>query len=263
MEGWPVTDLGALAGVLLEAYASGVPVPPLTSSCEGLSVADAYEIQQIQIRSRVAGGASVRGFKVGLTSAAMQAQMGVFEPDFGHLLSDMEYAAEAPVASAGFLQPRAEPEIALVLGAALAGPRVSVSQVAAATAYVVPAIEIIDSRIANWKISLVDTIADNASSGGFVLGQSPAGLAGLDLSLTGCVFRRNGRIIGTGAGAAVLGSPLHAATWLANQLLSRGALLEAGQVILTGSITAAQPVGPGDAVTASFDRLGSVTAVFD
>jgi 2-keto-4-pentenoate hydratase len=258
-----VTDLDSLAGVLLDAYASRTPVPPLTQSHDGLTVGDAYEIQQVQIRSRLAAGASVRGFKVGLTSAAMQAQMGVYEPDFGHLLSDMEYPAEAPVPAARFLQPRAEPEIALVLGTGLAGPRVSVSDIVAATAYAVPAIEIIDSRIANWQISLVDTIADNASSGGFVLGACPLPVAGLDLSLTGCVFRRNGRITGTGAGAAVLGSPLHAAAWLANQLLGRGARLEAGHVILTGSITAAEPVGPGDAVTATFDRLGSVTAVFD
>ena len=139
----------------------------------------------------------------------------------------------------------------------------TVSDVIAATAYAIPAIEIIDSRIANWQITLADTVADNASSGGFVTGQSPVPLTGLDLSLTGCVFRRNGRIVATGAGAAVLGSPLHAAAWLASELLARGAELEPGHVILTGSITAAIPVGPGDAVTAAFDRLGSVTAVFD
>jgi 2-keto-4-pentenoate hydratase len=132
-----------------------------------------------------------------------------------------------------------------------------------ATRFALPAIEIIDSRITDWKIGLVDTVADNASSGGVVLGQRPVPAAERDLALAGCVLRRNGRIAGTGAGAAVLGSPWHAATWLANTLTARGAELAAGSIILTGSITAAIGVQAGDAVTASFEHLGSVTAVFD
>lgn len=258
-----MADTHALAAVLREAQVSGVPVPPLTETNDGLTLDDAYAIQQIGIRGRVAAGAVIAGYKVGLTSQAMRQQFGVSEPDFGHLLSDMEYVADAPVPVREFLQPRAEPEIALVLGRPLAGPRVSVSEVVAATAYAVPAIEIIDSRIADWRISLIDTVADNASSGGFLVGQSPVPLEAVDLSLTGCVLRHNGRIAGTGAGAAVLGSPLHAAAWLASELIGRGAQLEAGHVILTGSITASIPVQAGDAVTASFDHLGSITAVFD
>jgi 2-keto-4-pentenoate hydratase len=193
----------------------------------------------------------------------MQQQMGVYEPDFGHLLTGMLYPADAPVEVARFRQPRAEPEIALILADELHGPGLSVADLVSATAYALPAIEIIDSRITGWKIGLIDTIADNASSGGLVLGQSPVAPAGRDLSLAGCVFRRNGRIVGTGAGAAVLGSPWHAATWLANTLTGRGAELAAGSIILTGSITAAVPVGAGDAVTVTIDGLGSVTAVFD
>lgn len=258
-----VTDLDALAAVLTQAYASRTPVPPLTQTCDGLTVADAYAIQQIQVRRRLSAGARIAGYKVGLTSDAMRRQLGVSEPDFGHLLTDMAQPADAPIDISQYLQPQAEPEIALVLGQPLRGPSVTASDVIAATAYAIPAIEIIDSRIANWQITLADTVADNASGGGFVTGQSPVPLAGLDLSLTGCVFRRNGRIVATGAGAAVLGSPLHAAAWLASELLARGAELGPGHVILTGSITAAIPVGPGDAVTAAFDRLGSVTAVFD
>jgi 2-keto-4-pentenoate hydratase len=258
-----VTDLDALAALLLNAYATRTPVPPLTQTYDGLTLDDAYAVQQIQIASRLAAGAGIVGYKVGLTSEPMRQQFGVNDPDFGHLLTDMAYMADAQVLVSHFLQPRAEPEIALVLGRPLRGPRVTVTDVAAATSAVVPAIEIIDSRIADWKISLLDTVADNASSGGFVLGQSPVPLEHLDLSLTGCVLRRNGRIAATGAGAAVLGSPLHAAAWLANELIGRGAQLEPGHVILTGSITAAIPVTAGDAVTASFDRLGSVTAVFD
>lgn len=258
-----MTDLGAVAAQLLDAYATRTPVPPLIDSYDGLTLDEAYAIQQLQVSSRLAGGAVIAGYKVGLTSEPMRQQMGVNDPDFGHLLTDMAYPADASVPVNKFLQPRAEPEIALVLGMPLRGTRLSVSDLIAATAYAVPAIEIIDSRIANWKISLIDTVADNASSGGFVLGQSPVPVDRLDLSLTGCVLRRNGRIVATGAGAAVLGSPLNAATWLANELIGRGAELEPGHVILTGSITAAIPVAPGDAVTASFDRLGSVTAVFD
>jgi len=259
-----VADLESIATELAAAYGSGQPtLAPLTSRYDGLTVDDAYAIQQLQIGRRIAGGASIVGYKAGLTSPAMQHQMGVYEPDFGHLLSDMVYPADAPIDTASFRQPRAEPEIALILSRDLHGPGLSVADVMTATACALPAIEIIDSRITDWKIRLVDTVADNASSGGLVLGQSPVPVGGRDLALAGCVMRKNGRIQATGAGAAVLGSPWHAATWLANTLTARGAQLNAGSIILTGSITAAVPVAAGDAVTVSIDGLGSVTAVFD
>ncbi|HEY1488113.1 MAG TPA: 2-keto-4-pentenoate hydratase [Micromonosporaceae bacterium] len=258
-----MTDLEGIATELLDAYDSRITVAPLSGTYEGLTLDDAYEIQQIQVRRRIADGASVIGYKVGLTSAAMQQQLGVYEPDYGHLLADMLYPADAPIPVARFLQPRAEPEIALVLAHPLRTPGRSVTDIVSATAYAVPAIEIIDSRITDWRIGLYDTIADNASSAALVLGQTPRPIDRLDLSLAGCVFRRNGRIVQTGAGAAVLGSPLHAATWLANTLTARGVELAAGSVILTGSLTAAIPVVAGDAVTATIDHLGAVTAVFD
>jgi 2-keto-4-pentenoate hydratase len=259
-----VADLDSIATELSAAYDAGQPtLAPLTSTYDGLSLDDAYAIQQLQIRRRIAGGAAVVGYKVGLTSAAMQQQMGVYEPDFGHLLSDMVHPADAPIDTGSFRQPRAEPEVALILGRDLHGPGVSVADVMTATSYALPAIEIIDSRITDWKIRLIDTVADNASSGGIVLGQSPAAVGTRDLALAGCILRKNGRIQSTGAGAAVLGSPWHAATWLANALTGRGAQLAAGSVILTGSITAAIPVAPGDTVTVTIDGLGSVTAVFD
>jgi len=259
-----VGDLESIAAELAAAYGAGQPtLAPLVSTYDGLTVDDAYAIQQLQIRRRIADGASVVGYKVGLTSAAMQQQIGVYEPDFGHLLSDMVHPADAPIATASFRQPRAEPEIALILNRDLRGPGLSVADVVTATAYALPAIEIIDSRITDWKISLIDTVADNASSGGLVLGQSPAAVGTRDLALAGCVLRKNGRIQSTGAGAAVLGSPWHAATWLANTLIARGARLAAGNIILTGSITAAVPVVAGDTVTVTIDGLGSVTAVFD
>jgi 2-keto-4-pentenoate hydratase len=253
-------DLDAIAGQLLAAYRTRATLAPLTATYPGLTVDDAYRIQQRQAELRQA---AVVGYKIGLTSAAMRQQLGVDEPDYGHLFADMVHAADQPIATGDFLQPRAEPEIALVLGADLRGPGLSVADLLAATSYALPAIEIIDSRITDWKISLVDTIADNASSGGLVLGSTPAKVRGLDLGLLGCVLRRTGRIAQTGAGAAVMGSPLVAATWLANTLTARGVTLRAGHVILTGSITAAIPVQAGDAVTATLDQLGSVTAVFD
>jgi 2-keto-4-pentenoate hydratase len=259
-----VADLESIAAELLRAYGRSEPtLAPLTSTYDGLTVDDAYAIQLLQIRRRLDRGAAIVGFKVGLTSAAMQQQMGVYEPDFGHLLTDMLHAADDPVDTTEFRQPRAEPEIALILSRDLRGPGLSVADVIGATAYALPAIEIIDSRITDWKIGLIDTIADNASSGGLVLGQSPVPVGASDLSLAGCVFRRNGRIMATGAGAAVLGSPWHAATWLANSLTARGATLAAGSIILTGSITASIPVTAGDAFTVTVDGLGSTTAVFD
>jgi 2-keto-4-pentenoate hydratase len=161
-----------------------------------------------------------------------------------------------------FLQPRAEPEIAFVLGRPLAGPGVTVAEALAAVDFVLPALEIIDSRITDWKITLPDTVADNASSGAVVLGSRPVRPDALDLSLTGCLLLRNGVITGTGAGGAVLGSPVNALVWLANTLGQRGAGLEAGHVILPGSVCAAVPFGPGDTVSAAFDRIGTVSVTF-
>jgi 2-keto-4-pentenoate hydratase len=256
-----VTDLAAIAATLREAYATRAPIAPLTDSHDGLSLDDAYTIQLIQIRQRVVAGATVIGFKVGLTSEAMRRQLGVHEPDFGHLLSDMAHDGSVPIRR--YLQPRAEPEVALVLGKPLQDKGLTADDIAAATAYAVPAIEVIDSRIADWRIGLVDTVADNASSGGFVLGRFPLLLDGLDPATVRCVFEHNGSTVATGVGAAVLGSPLNAAAWLANELTGRGVQLATGHILLTGSVTAAVPVGPGDTVTATFDHLGAVTARFE
>jgi 2-keto-4-pentenoate hydratase len=256
-------DIDSIADELLAAYRSGKTLPPLTSTHPGLTVDQAYAIQQRQTDVRTKAGAGVIGFKIGLTSVAMQQQLAVDQPDYGHLFTDMLYAADSPIPTSAFLQPRAEPEVALVLADALHGPGLSITDVLSATAYALPAIEIIDSRITDWRIGLEDTIADNASSGGLVLGGTPTTISGRDLSLLGCVLRRNGRIQHTGAGAAVMGSPLQAAAWLANTLTARGAALAAGHIILTGSITAAVAVQAGDSITATLDQLGSVTAVFD
>jgi 2-keto-4-pentenoate hydratase len=234
------------AALLDGAYASRQAVPPLSAGFPGMDIADAYAVQQLQLVSWRAAGRVVRGHKVGLTSAAMQRQLGVSEPDYGVLLADMFHAEGSPIDTSAFLAPRIEPEIAFVLRRDLAGPGANAADAAAAVDFVLPALEIIDSRIADWRITLVDTIADNASSGGVVLGSRPTPLGALDLRVTGCNLYRGGDVVATGAGGAVLGSPLIALAWLANTLGRYGEVLRAGQVVLPGSVTSAQPVQPGD-----------------
>lgn len=248
--------------LLLAAYRSGVPIDPLTDRFPGLSVDDAYAIQVGQVRRWEVDGAVIKGHKVGLSSAVMQRQLGVDQPDFGHLTDTMFFLESQLIDSSRFLAPKVEPEIAFVLGKPLAGPGVTAAEAMAAVAFVTPALEIIDSRIRDWKIRLVDTIADNASSGGVVLGSAAVPLQQVDVRLVGGVLHRNGELVGSGAGGAVLGSPINALVWLANVLGPRGVVLEAGHVVLPGSIMAAQPMAAGDVVTATFAGLGSVTARF-
>ena len=246
---------------LLDAY-GGTPIRPLTATYDDMTLEDAYAIQLLQIDELTSAGRVVKGHKVGLTSAAMQRLLGVDEPDYGHLLDDFFHLEHAPIPLDRFVQPRIEPEVAFVLKAPLRGPGVTVHEAIAAIDFVLPALEIVDSRIADWKIGLFDTIADNASSGALVLGSTPTALADVDLRLTGVVMTRNGVVVGTGAGGAVLGSPLTSLVWLANTLGARGVTLEAGQVILPGSVCAMVPVAAGNTFTATFAGLGSVTARF-
>jgi 2-keto-4-pentenoate hydratase len=257
-----VVSRAEAAQTLLAAYDTGKPVEPLIDTYPDITLDDAYEIQTLQIARRLAGGATVKGHKVGLTSAAMQRQLGVDQPDYGYLLGDMFYLEHVPVPTSRFLQPRIEPEVAFVLKRPLKGPGVTVAEAIAAVDFVLPALEIIDSRIRDWKIGILDTIADNASSAGVVLGSTPTPLGAVDLRLSGCLLHRNGEVVGTGAGGAVLGSPITSLVWLANTVGARGVVLEAGHVILPGSITASVPVAPGDSFTAAFAGLGSVTARF-
>lgn len=254
--------LAEASELLLGAYSSRVPVEPLTEKFTGLTLEDAYQIQLLQVGQRTAAGARILGHKVGLTSAVMQRQMNVDQPDYGHLLDDMFYAEHLPIPASAFLQPRVEPEVAFVLCRDLRGPGVTTAEAVAAVDFVLPALEIIDSRIRDWKIGLLDTIADNASSGGVVLGSTPRRLGEIDLRLSGCVLRRRGEVAGTGAGGAVLGSPLTSLAWLANTVGARGVVLRAGHVVLPGSITASVAVADGDVFTATFAGLGSVTACF-
>lgn len=244
---------------LLAAYDGG-PIPPLTATYEGMALDDAYAVQQLQISALLERGRTIKGHKVGLTSAAMQKLLGVSEPDYGHLLDDFFYLEHMPIPSSRFLQARIEPEVAFVLKKPLQGPGVTVSEAISAVDYVLPALEIVDSRIENWKIGLFDTIADNASSAAVVLGSTPTPLADVDLRLMGAVMHKNGQVAGTGAGGAVLGSPINSLVWLANTVGARGVVLDAGHVILPGAVCAMVPVAAGDTVTATFAGLGSVTA---
>ena len=255
-------DVDSAAKSLLAAYDERVAIPPLSETYPGLTPADAYEIQLRQVRVWTGEGRRIRGHKVGLTSGVMQRQFGVDQPDYGHLTDDMFHLESLPIPVGKFISPRVEPEIAFVLKKPLTGPGVNIADAISAVEYVLPALEIIDSRIRDWKITLPDTIADNASSGGVVLGSTPALLTALDLRLVGCVVHQGGEVIATGAGGAALGSPLNALVWLANTLGALGVTLAAGSVVMPGSITAAIPVSAGEAVTATFAGLGSVTALF-
>ena len=250
------------ASLLLDAYKTRTPIPPLTQTFPALAFDDAYDIQQRQIAEMTSASRVVKGHKVGLTSAPMQKQLGVDQPDFGHLLDDMFFAENQAIPMDGFLQPRIEPETAFVLARPLSGPGVTVAEAIAAVDFVLPALEIVDSRIADWKITIIDTIADNASSGGVVLGGRPTKLTDVDLRLIGCTVVKNGQIAATGANGAVLGNPINALVWLANTVGRFGVTLEPGHVILPGSVTSMMPVAPGDTFVADWGVLGSVTARF-
>ncbi|WP_377639332.1 2-keto-4-pentenoate hydratase [Oryzobacter terrae] len=252
----------AVAEQLLGAYESREPIEPLTATHEGMTLEDAYAIQLLQVERRRTQGRVVRGHKVGLTSVAMQRLLQVTEPDYGHLLDDFFHLEHAPIPVDAFIAPRIEPEVAFVLKRPLKGPGVTVHEALRAVDFVLPALEIVDSRIRDWRIGLLDTIADNASSGAVVLGSTPTDVGAVDLRLVGATFHRNGQVVGTGAGGAVLGSPVNSLVWLANTVGARGITLEEGDVVLPGAVCAMVPVAAGDTVTATFAGLGSVTARF-
>jgi 2-keto-4-pentenoate hydratase len=250
------------AEALRVAELTQTAVPPLVQTYPAIDVVDAYEIQLLNIRRRLAAGATVYGHKVGLSSKAMQEMMGVDEPDYGHLLSDMVYSEGAPIPTAPFLLPRVEVEVGFVLGDDLPGEGCTVEDVLRCTDYVAPAIELIDSRIADWKIGLTDTISDNASSCGVILGKERVRPADLDVAKIDATLTINGAKVAEGTSGAVLGDPTVAVAWLANKVASFGVRLEKGHVVLPGSCTRAYDVKPGDDVVATFAGLGSVTISF-
>lgn len=256
------TQVRRAADALLAVYDTHETVPPLSETYPGLSVADAYAVQAAQIARWVADGREIWGYKVGLTSRAMQQQLGVDQPDYGYLVDGMRHDAGDTVAAAAFVAPRIEPEIAFVLGRELRGPGLTVDDARAAVESVVGALEIIDSRIADWRITLPDTIADNASSAGAVVGATRVPIDEVDVAALAVTLTRNGEQVGAGTGAAVMDSPLHALAWLANTLGGYGVTLAAGALVLPGSVCAAASVAAGDVVVADFGVLGTVDIRF-
>jgi 2-keto-4-pentenoate hydratase len=261
------TQRTAAAELLWAAERDLAPVDPLTETYPAIDVVDAYEIQLINIRRKIAGGARVRGHKVGLSSPVMQQMMGVDEPDYGHLLDAMVLGQDAPIPASRYCYPRIEVEIGYVLGSALPGAGCTEADVLAATEYIVPSLELIDSRVRDWRIKLADTIADNASSAGVILGaerKAPADLAaaGIDLSDIDAVLYQEDEEIARGNTSAVLGNPTTSVAWLARKVADFGVKLEAGHLILPGSCTRAIDARPGTTFRAEFAGLGTVTALF-
>ncbi|SPM40128.1 2-keto-4-pentenoate hydratase [Mycobacterium numidiamassiliense] len=252
-----------LAADLAQAERSRQPIAPLTSAHPDIDVVDAYEIQLINIRQRVAEGARVLGHKVGLSSKAMQQMMGVDEPDYGHLLDEMQVLEDTPVKAGRYLYPRVEVEVGFILAADLPGAGCTEDDVLAATEALVPSIELIDTRITDWKIALCDTIADNASSAGFVLGEARVSPGDIDVKAIDAVLTRNGEVIAEGRSDAVLGNPVTAVAWLARKVESFGVRLRKGDVVLPGSCTKAIDARPGDQFVADFTGLGSVHLSFE
>ncbi|MFG1870819.1 2-keto-4-pentenoate hydratase [Micromonospora arborensis] len=256
-------DIEAANRELADARNTGKPCPPLRGRLlpEG-DVESAYRVQQLQARAWQGRGERRVGAKIGLTSRAVQETFGVFQPDFGMLTDAMAVGDGVEVAIDRLLQPRVEAEIAFVLEKDLPDPQITTVDLIRAVDYVLPAIEIVDSRIAAWDISIVDTVADNASSGLFVLGTTPRRLGDIDLRLCGMVLEHAGEPVSVGAGAACLGNPLHALQWLAGTLARAGDPLRAGDVVLSGALGPMVPVTPGGAYEARISGLGSVRTSF-
>jgi 2-keto-4-pentenoate hydratase len=282
-------DAAKALDMLVEARASGQPCPPIRGLLPADDVDAAYAVQSSWVADQIAAGARVVGRKIGLTNPVVQAQFGVDRPDFGVLFESMACAPGTPIDGARTLQPKIEAEIAFVLAEDLTSTMIGPAEVAAATAYVVAALEIVDSRIAGWDIGIVDTIADNGSSGLFVLGDRRQELGRLDLAECAMTLRRvasgggdgtggagggdgtggsggvggsDGEVVSTGTGASILGHPLAAVAWLAAAVRDHGRPLRAGEVVLSGSLGPMVTVAPGDIFVADITGVGQVSAVF-
>lgn len=250
-----------LAKALYDAEQSRESIPPLSETHPDIEVDDAYAIQLEGIRLRTGGDAAkIIGWKVGLTSKAVQNMLGVDQPDFGHLLGHTRIDEGGEIRTADMIWPRIEPEIAFELNADLKGPGVTAADVVKATAALIPSLEVVDSRVRDWKIKIFDTIADNASCARFVLGKGRTKPDGIDLKLVGMNFYVDGNLTSTATSAAVIGNPADAVAWLANTLAPYGHYLHAGQVIMPGSLVAMVDAKSGGVIRADFDRIGSVEA---
>lgn len=253
------TDPTSRAKALYEARRTRVPIAPFTDADPTLGMADGYAVQQELLRLLLADGDRVVGYKVGLTSLPMQRMIGVDSPDYGPVLASTVYADGGTVSVGDFIAPKVEAEIVFVLGESLRGPGVTTDQARAAISGAVAGLEIVDSRIADWRIKLADTVADLASNGAMAVAGQVVPVTGFDPRLVGMVLTRNGELVDTGAGAAALGDPVAVVAWLANTLGAHGVPLEAGHLVMTGALHAAVPLAPGDTFRAEFDRLGTIT----
>lgn len=251
------------ARALREAHASRKAIAPIRDILAGATIADAYAIQAENMRHGIGQGRVPVGAKIGLTAKAVQAQMGVDQPDFGSLYADMVVADGGTVPAATLIQPKVEAEIAFVMARTPRADRLTTPELIASIAYALPSIEIVDSRIESWNIGIVDTIADNASSGLFVLGARAVQIDALDLRLCGMVLEKNGDPVSFGAGAACLGNPLHAVAWLARTMAEVGRPLVEGDIILSGALGPMVALAPGDHVEARIGGLGSVSVRFE
>ncbi|WP_416730854.1 2-keto-4-pentenoate hydratase [Fictibacillus sp. JL2B1089] len=254
--------ISKLTTELLEAEEKLIPVEPLSARFPELSVKDSYHIQLKWVERKLEEGRVIIGKKVGLTSKAMQNMLGVDEPDYGHLLDHMEVSTGTVLSRKDFIKPKVEAEIGFILKDDLQGPNVTYIDVLMATEALVPTLEIIDSRIEDWKIKLVDTVADNGSSARAVVGKPFYEIDQIDLRMLSMTMLKNGEIRATGAGAAALGHPAHAVAWLANKLADYNMSLKAGELILPGALSSAIDLESGDEVTATFGKLGSVSISF-
>ncbi|MET8209149.1 2-keto-4-pentenoate hydratase [Streptomyces sp. NPDC005373] len=251
-----------VADVLQNAARTGVPCAPVRPLLPEADVEAAYAVQRLYVERAVAAGRRLVGRKIGLTSPAVQRQLGVGQPDFGALFADMAVPEGERIAPGRLIQPKVEAEVALVLGADLPHQDPTVADLLRATAFALPALEIVDSRIADWDITIVDTVADNASCGLFVLGGTPVPLGRVDLRAVRMTLTKNGETVSQGTGADCLGSPLTAALWLASTLARLGDPLRAGDIVLTGALGPMALAAGGDEFSAHIEGLGTVTALF-
>lgn len=249
------------ANYLAKAYEIGGR-DALTTVNPSLTVQEAYAIQLQTVQNELQKGHQVTGKKIGLTSEAMQQSLGVHEPDYGHLLSNMFIENAGKVPQNRLLQPKVEGELAFILKDDLLGPNVTAMDVVQATDYIVPALEIVDSRIQNWHIQLQDTIADNASSALYILSNQRYQIHEVDFKNVGMALYKNNELLNTGAGVACLGNPIEAVVWLANKLATYDISLKKGEVILSGALSEAMPAKEGDVFVCKFNQLGEVRVEF-
>jgi len=258
----PASDLETIARRLREALETGIPIAPIRTAIGEQNVAAAYEIQRINTNHACAQGRTICGKKIGLTSAAVQTQLGVDQPDFGVLFSDMARTDFEDIELDQMILPRIEAEIVFVLGKDLDGPGLTMADLLGSIEYLLPALEIVDSRVREWDIGITDTVADNASCGLFVLGNEKRLPGGLDLRSCGMVMEDQSGPVSFGAGAACLGNPLNACLWLANKMIEFNTPLREGDLVLSGALGPMVNVRPGNSFQARIGNIGSVSAHF-